>query len=242
MRLGWLALALAISAPAWGQSEDEIEKNAGAQLDAYMWCVRYQISELAKADPTATDQQVKARAGLACSKERKAALEQLQKAPLGMPPAEATEHLNEAVAAIKPGIPKSREKSEPYGTFAQHGQLNFDDRSGYFEWDDMLAIRSDGTAEMNSRFKSKFHPGWYLKGCHENQTAGSALVTQKFSVEIQGATVSLKRQGPIGLSKVQPPCWNFPTTALEGIFKSPTQLDWIDGRLKNNDGEYFRQD
>jgi hypothetical protein len=113
----WLITALMIAAgPAFGQTKEEIDKAAGSQMQAYMWCVRYHAAELARADTGATDKQVKARANLAWPNERKALYEQLQKAPLNISASEATRHMVEALEEIEPDMSDS--KSRPYGTFA----------------------------------------------------------------------------------------------------------------------------
>lgn len=138
--------------------------------------------------------------------------------------------------------PSPKSKPAPFGTFAQYGRLNYNDRSGYFDWDDALVIREDGTAEMTTKYKESLFPGWHLRGCDRGQQAGSALLFQKFTVEVNAAIVSLRRQGPIEVSRVEPSCWTLTQSNVESIFQDPWVLDWVDGRLKNQDGEYYRQD
>ncbi len=77
---------------------------AGQQVRAYTECLRTRIAEMAKADMAATEKQVIARANLACGKERDALWKQYQKAPLNMPPAEATRQLDEALEYAEPDL------------------------------------------------------------------------------------------------------------------------------------------
>jgi hypothetical protein len=125
----------------------------------------------------------------------------------------------------------------PFGRFAQHGHKDFDDRSGWFEWDDTLVIRKDGTAEIISRYKVNFYTGWYLKGCRDGMREGSDVWTMRFQVLFDATTATFYRQGPIEVSDVEPSCWQHSER-----FKDPRHMRWIDGHLTDGDGEYVRQE
>lgn len=224
---------------ALGQSAGDIEKNAGSQVHAYLGCVQNHISDFAKADPKATEAQVVARANLACQSERKAALHQLQKTPLNMPPAEATRQLNEALDNIKSNTRKSNAKADPYGTFAQSGRMNYENRSGYYEWNDTLTINADGTAEMTIRYKVTLNPGWWLTGCSHDAKQGVEVLLRKFTASVSASTVTLQPQGSRDRLRFKPACWT--AEKEEKVPNDPWILDWIDGHLMSSDGEYFRQ-
>jgi hypothetical protein len=111
-RWKWLGLVLLVAAaPAWGQSEEEIEAGAGPQMQAYGHCLRDRTMDFARADRAASNPQILARANLACKAERKALWEQYQEAPLSMSPAEATRQLDEALEYIEPDIKEMIKKA-----------------------------------------------------------------------------------------------------------------------------------
>ncbi|GAB2177000.1 hypothetical protein DLREEDagr8_25580 [Dongia sp. agr-C8] len=134
-------------------------------------------------------------------------------------------------------VPKS--KSEPYGTFAQSGRRTFDDRSGYEDWDDTLIIRKDGTAELTTRYKVTYFEEWKLKGCEDGTKHGMEVIKSKFRVTVSTNTVSLVQQGKSERPRAEPSCWQYELKEPSG---EPWVFSWSDGRLKDKDGEYFRQD
>jgi hypothetical protein len=135
--------------------------------------------------------------------------------------------------------PPPQDQKQPIGTFAQHGHQTFDDRSGWFEWDDTLVIHKDGTAEVTTKYKINLYSGWYLTGCSDEKRVGTDLRTEHFTVVFDKTTVSLRHQGPIEVSKADPPCWR---DTVDDDPTEPWVLDWIDGHLKDKDGEYYRQE
>jgi hypothetical protein len=123
------------------------------------------------------------------------------------------------------------------GTYAQHGHLNYEDQSGWFEWDDTLVVHDDGTAVMTTKFKRSVSRGWHLHGCDgDGPREASDVWTQHLTYTIEGSAVSFDRQGPVEVTKVDPPCWKHEITM------DSWSLDWVGSRLKKRDGEYFRQD
>lgn len=144
---------------------------------------------------------------------------------------------------LAPTQKSQKTKTELVGTFAQSGRLTYDDRSGYLDWDHNLVIRDDGTAEMKTKLKVNLFPGWSLTGCERGSRSASTVLIQKFAVTRSGARVSLDRQGSLEVSRAEPSCWEYSQEYFEtGLFQNPWELDWIDGHLKNQDGEYYRQD
>jgi hypothetical protein len=136
----------------------------------------------------------------------------------------------------------SANAEEPYGTFAQHGRYTYDDQSGYYDWDDTLIIRRDGTAEMTTRHEETLKLGWRLPGCDDSVTAGSLELRQEFTVSVVDEVVSLDRQGPIEILRKEPACWEADQASLADVYRDPWTLQWRNSRLTNKDGEYFRQD
>jgi hypothetical protein len=144
-----------------------------------------------------------------------------------------------APAAATSPAPASKPKSGPYGTWAQSGRKNYSDRSGFDDFTDTLVIREDGTAEATTRYKVTFNPGWHLKGCGEGATQGVEVMTAKFTVTVSGSTVTLARQGQAIRTRFEPPCWQYEQSAAP--LDKPWVLTWTNNRLKDQDGEYFRQ-
>jgi hypothetical protein len=63
---------------------------------------------------------------------------------------------------------------------------------------------------------------------------------QKFTVALNGAVVSLDRQGPIEILNKRPACWEADQDSLADVYTDPWTLQWRNGHLTNNDGEYIR--
>lgn len=153
--------------------------------------------------------------------------------------AKADPNKKAAPAAATSPAPASKPKAGPYGTWAQSGRKNYSDRSGYDDWTDTLVIREDGTAEATTRYKATFFPGWHLKGCDEGVRQGVEVMAARFTVTVSGSTVTLVRQGKDVRTRFEPACWDYELSSAPP--DKPWVLTWTDGRLKDQDGEYFRQ-
>lgn len=136
-----------------------------------------------------------------------------------------------------PPAPKS--KKQPYGTFAQSSRTSYDDHSGYYDRDDTLTIREDGTAELRSRYKVNLDSEWHLKGCEDNVRQGVRILTWKMKATVTERTVTLRLDGTPQRTR-EPSCWAYAES--EDDPDHVWVLNWIDGRLKDDSGEYFRQD
>ncbi len=144
------------------------------------------------------------------------------------------------VAGAEEAPALAQAKPEPYGTFAYYGRETFEQQAGYHEWDDLLTVRRDGTAQVRSKYKVNFNKTWSVKGCDENVRAAFALLVQNYRVTIDGSTLSFTRDGEIMIERKEPACYD-PTT--EGFFKDEWSAEWKGGRLSTDDGaEFFKQD
>ena len=135
--------------------------------------------------------------------------------------------------------PPAQAPSKPIGAFAYSGRQDYDDRSGFKEWDDTLTIREDGTAELKRKYKMVLYSKWYVSGCQEGVRSGSALLVQNYRVTIAGSTVTFTRQGPTEVTRLDPACWDRFTE--DDFFTETWSLQWNDGRLTNDSGDEYRR-
>ena len=137
-------------------------------------------------------------------------------------------------AAVAPG----QQQSKPIGSFAYSGREDYDDRSGFEEWDDTLTIREDGTAELSEKYHMVLYRKWYVGGCEEYIQSGNALAVQDYRVTVEGSTVTFTREGSTEVKRMDPACWNL---SREDFFVETWSLQWQDGRLTNKSGKEYRR-
>lgn len=147
-------------------------------------------------------------------------------------------------AGAVPAPASTREEPKLVGTFARSSRKYYDDKSGFFEWDDTLVLNADGTADLTSKYTVSLRPFYWLRGCESGSgyvagpRVGTYRWTRKYTVAVAATTLSLEPQGPAEVSWVDPFCWE-PGAGTGG--DKPWVLDWVDGRLSDDDGAYVRK-
>jgi hypothetical protein len=126
----------------------------------------------------------------------------------------------------------------PAGVFEQEGRVNYDDKSGWYSWEDTLVLNADGTAELTTKYRTSLYSGWYLNGCESGTRVGTYLWKRKYTFTVGADRVTFKPQGPSETSRLDPACWDRDPSPDS---YEPWSLDWIGGRLSNSDGEYVRR-
>jgi hypothetical protein len=105
MSMKWIAavaLLLALTGPAWAQSEDDIAKAAGKEIGALVSCLRQQTAQIAQTK--ATSDQIVDRAYAKCQGERQEVWLAMQRSPANLKPGEATRQVDDALASLRPGV------------------------------------------------------------------------------------------------------------------------------------------
>ena len=143
--------------------------------------------------------------------------------------------------------PAPANKQEPprlVGTFSRSDRKYYDDKSGFYEWEDALVLNPDGSADLTVKYTVSLRPFYSLRGCGTGSAyvsaprVGTYRWTRKYTVTVAATTLSLQPQGPAEVSWVDPSCWE--PGAGTGEDK-PWVLDWVDGRLSDDDGDYVRK-
>jgi len=98
-----LLVGLLLAGPASGQSEDEVTKAVGKELDAYTLCLKQHAHDLAKGSKDSEDIVID-QAIAACDAESNALEAKLQDPPLNWSPADAAEAVKGATTNIRPKI------------------------------------------------------------------------------------------------------------------------------------------
>ena len=154
------------------------------------------------------------------------------KAPQSTPP-ESTSPPPTPTSKQEPPAPP-----QPVGTFTRSDREYYDDQSGFFEWEDTLVLNADGTADLTYKETVSLRPYYSLRGCGSGSRVGSYRWQRKYTVAVDATTLTLQPQGPAEVSWVDPYCWQ--PGAGTGADK-PWVMDWVDGRLSDNDGAYARK-
>ncbi|GAB2178287.1 hypothetical protein [Dongia sp. agr-C8] len=132
----------------------------------------------------------------------------------------------------------------PAGTYARSGREDYDDKSGSLEWEDELVLNADGTAELTVKYRTSLRTYWYLTGCESSTNyspsprVGTYRWKRKYTVTVDATTMSLQPQGPAEISWIDPYCWK-PGAGTGG--EETWVLDWVDGRLSDEDGAFTRK-
>jgi hypothetical protein len=136
----------------------------------------------------------------------------------------------------------AEESTEPYGKWSQSGRHNLADQAGYQEWFDVLIIREDDTAELVSRVRMKLNPDFSLLGCEDGVTEGVETITYNYQVTQSPGTVTLIATEPGKRTAFEPECWEIRDPALATEIPEPLAFEFVGGHLRDENGEYFRQD
>jgi hypothetical protein len=147
-------------------------------------------------------------------------------------------------AAAGPAPASKPEPPKLVGTFSRSDREYYDDKSGFFEWEDTLVLNADGTADLTTKYTVSLRPFYYLRGCDTGSTyvsaprVGTYRWTRKYTVTVAATTLSLQPEGPAEVSWVDPSCWE--PGAGTGEDKAWV-LDLVDGRLSDADGDFARK-
>ncbi len=149
-----------------------------------------------------------------------------------------------ATPASASASPADTQAALPVGTFSRGAREDYDDKSGWYEWEDELVLNADGTAELTVKYKVSLRPYWYLTGCESSTNystsarVGTYRWKRKYTVTVEPATLSLQPQGPADISWIDPYCWK--PGAGTGNDEAWV-MDWVDGRLSDKDGAFTRK-
>jgi hypothetical protein len=96
------ALLLAVAAPAWAQSQEEIDKALMVEMQAYTDCIKAQAVDLSRS--TETPDAIADRAIGACQDRRHDLWAKMQEPPLNASPGDATAAIQQTNDGLKPMV------------------------------------------------------------------------------------------------------------------------------------------